>query len=121
MVFKAFCIFLPWTENSLCIERVRSDKLVFWGWRKAEYKRKTLCQNSKSVLTFSCLKQDSNEPGFTTAIETECTVFMYSACDRLTMGATPQPFQCYSYFCQKHKDANIFEKNLNPVMLVLIG
>ena len=30
------------------------------------------------------------------------------------------PFQCWGYFCPKHKDAKIFEKHLNPVMLVLI-
>ena len=31
------------------------------------------------------------------------------------------PFQCRDYFRPKHKDAKIFEKHLNPVMLVLIG
>ena len=32
-----------------------------------------------------------------------------------------QPFQCWGYFRSQHKDANIFEKYLNPVMFVFIG
>ena len=30
------------------------------------------------------------------------------------------PSQCWGYLCPKHKDANIFESHLNPVMLVFI-
>ena len=32
-----------------------------------------------------------------------------------------KPTQCWGYFPPKHKNAKIFEKHLNPVMLVLIG
>ena len=31
------------------------------------------------------------------------------------------PFQCWGHFCPKHKDTNIFENHLNPVMLAFIG
>ena len=27
-----------------------------------------------------------------------------------------KPFQCWDYFCPKHKNAKIFETHLNPVM-----
>ena len=33
----------------------------------------------------------------------------------------PKPFQCWGYFRPKHYDAKIFEKHVNPVMLLFIG
>ena len=32
----------------------------------------------------------------------------------------PQTFKCWGYFFPKHKDAKIFEKHLNPIMLVFL-
>ena len=32
-----------------------------------------------------------------------------------------KPIQCWGYFHPKHQDTKIFEKHLNPVMLVFIG
>ena len=31
------------------------------------------------------------------------------------------PFNAVVNFCPKHKDANVFENHLNPVMLLFIG
>ena len=39
----------------------------------------------------------------------------------LFMPSVHYPYQCWGYFRPKHKDANIFENHLNPVILVLIG